>query len=182
MTDSPDRTSGDRHGGSQHADLVAEVIQDQKRRQEVREKSQRPPGGGDTPFFLQVSLLVTGTLFFYLLFFSPTWIAPTAPPEIAAEKVEANLKFYVYMLIKRVEAYEEANGMLPTDLAAIPGVKPGTEYVRLTSTDYRIRYTDDELTITYQSSQPPEDFLGDAGGWVLGGAEGASGAAAGGGA
>ena len=53
-------------------------------------------------------------------------------------------------------------------------MKPGTEYVRLTARDYRIRFTDGDVSVMYESSVDPASFLGDAGTAVLGGGVGAS--------
>lgn len=163
----PDRPPSD----SEHAKVLAEVMEDQKRRKEARDatKTTREDERSDTSFFVQVGLLVSGTFFFYLLFFSPTWIAPDPAPEITAERTEDSLRFYLFMLARQVDAFQEENGRLPESIDEIPATKPGTEYVRLTARDYRIRYTDGQVTVTYESSQDPDDFLGGAEGSVLGG-------------
>lgn len=179
MTDPADPKGRAPQSDSEHARVLSEVLEDQKRREEARAKTDRPPpgSGSDTSFFLQVGLLVSGTLFFYLLFFSPTWIAPDPAPAIAVERQEDNLRFYLFMIAKQVDAFRTTEGRLPDTVEEIPGVKPGTEYVRLSSRDYRIRFTAGEVTVTYESNQDPDTFLGDAENAVLGGgARGAGGA------
>lgn len=154
----------------EHARVLAEVIEDQKRREGARDAAGRRPERSDTSFFVQVGLLASGTFFFYLLFFSPTWIAPDPGTEISAERTHENLRFYLFMMAKQVESFRVAEGRLPERTEEIPGVKPGTEYVQLSSGDYRIEFTDGETTLTYESSEDPATFLGDAGSVVLGGA------------
>lgn len=153
--------------GSEHAKVLAEVLDDQKRRKEARDKRE-PRSSGESSFYVQVALLVSATFFFYLLFFSPTWIAPAPAAEITVEREEDNLRFYLFMLARQVDAFRSEQGRLPATVEEIPGVKPGTEYVRLSPRDYRIRFSAGPVSVTYESSQDPDEFLGDAEGSVLG--------------
>lgn len=160
--DEPERDSP-----SEHAKVLAEVLDDQKRRKEARAASTRR-GRTDTSFFVQVGLLVSATFFFYLLFFSPTWIAPDPAPPISAERTEDSLRFYLFTLARQVDAFREERGRLPDSVDELAGAKPGTEYVRLTARDYRIRYTSGDVSMLYESTQDVNEFLGDAEGAVLG--------------
>ncbi|MGD2067957.1 MAG: hypothetical protein PVI57_04670 [Gemmatimonadota bacterium] len=160
----PDAPEGD--SPSEHAKVLAEVLDDQKRRKEARATARR--GRSDTSFFVQVALLVSATFFFYLLFFSPTWIAPGPAPEISVERTEDSLRFYLFTLARQIDAFREERGRLPDGIDELSGAKPGTEYVRLTARDYRIRYTSGDVSMLYESTQDVEEFLGDAESAVLG--------------
>lgn len=168
MTDSDSRAGPDSGGSSEHAQILSEVLEDQKKRQEARDAGTAPRPGHDTSFFVQVALLVSSVLFFYLLFFSPTWIAPDPAPEITVERTEANIRWYLYTLIPKVDDFREENGRLPEDLEEIPDARPGTVYARTGPGSYQLSFADGPVMVTYRSTEPPDDFLGDAASVVLG--------------
>lgn len=164
----PDRL--DPVSDSEHARIVAEVLEDQARRRAARDAAKHRPEDTDTSFFVQVGLLLAGTFFFYLLFFSPTWIAPTAPAPIAAAQVEDGLRFHMAIVARHVEAFQNDEGRLPTSLEELEGVaNKGVDYVRLDTATFEIRATTGDTSLRYVSSQPLEDFYEDAGSRILGG-------------
>jgi hypothetical protein len=160
--DAPDDRSDDRID-SEHARIVAEVLEDQARRKAVREALDTLPGDdSDRSFFVQVGLLVTGTFFFYLLFFSPTWIAPTAPDPITAEQTEDGLRFAIAFTASRIESFRTEQGRLPQSIDEVGGARDGVEYQRLDQDTFVVRATTGATTLHYVSTVPLADFVGDA--------------------
>jgi len=168
MTDSDSRARSDSGDRSEHAQVLSEVLEDQKRRKEARDAGAVAKPGRDTSFFVQVALLVSSVLFFYLLFFSPTWIAPEPAPDITVERTEANIRWYLYTLIPQIDEFQEENSRLPENLDEIPDARPGTIYARPGPGSYQLGFADGPVTVTYRSSDDPDDFLGDAASVVLG--------------
>lgn len=162
----PDRTPP--LSDSEHARIVAEVLEDQARRRATREASAHPTENTDTSFFVQVGLLVTGTFFFYLLFFSPAWIAPTSAEPIAAAHLEEGLRFHMSVVARHVEAYRDEAGRLPTSLQELEGVaQEGVEYRRLDTDTFEIRARAGDESLRYVSTQPLEEFYGGVGSRIL---------------
>lgn len=149
---------------SEHARIVKEVLEDQARRRAVREAADAARAEDvDTSFFVQVGFLVTATLFFYLLFFSPAWIAPTAPDPVPAAQVEDGLRFAIYMTAEQVESFRDSEGRLPASMEELPGgERPGVVYERLDAETFSLRATTGETSLRYVSSQPLAEFLGGA--------------------
>lgn len=149
---------------SEHARIVKEVLEDQARRRAVREAADAARvEERDTSFFVQVGLLVTATLFFYLLFFSPSWIAPAAPDPIPAAQVQDGLRYVIAVTARQVEAFRRAEGRLPASATELSGGPPsGVEYERLDSDTFAVRATTGDTTLRYVSSEPLSEFLGDA--------------------
>lgn len=155
---------------SEHARIVAEVLEDQTRRRAVRDAARARPDDSDTSFFVQVGLLVTGTFFFYLLFFSPTWIAPTRAEPIAAAHVEEGLRFQIYLTANRVRAYLDEEGRLPASLDELEGAaREGVEYRRIDAGTFEVRAATGSTSLRYVSTQPLSEFYGDAGARIMGG-------------
>lgn len=153
---------------SEHARIVAEVLEDQARRRAARETSDRASDDADTSFFVQVGLLVTGTFFFYLLFFSPAWIAPTAAEPIAAAHVEEGLRFHMSVVARHVEAFRNEEGRLPASLEEVGGLaKEGVRYRRVDEQTFEIRALSGSTNLSYVSTQPLEEFYDGAGSRIL---------------
>ena len=171
MPEPSDRPKTEPVSAAEREKILAEVLEDQRARKEARARQPRPPGA-DAPFFAQVGLLFGGTLFFYLLFFSPSWIAPAAAPPIRAERVEDNLRVYLSIVAPQIDAYETREGRLPETIERLPGVREGTEYVPISSGDYRIAVSSDGVAVTYESSQDLTEFAGMSTDRVMGAAVG----------
>lgn len=163
MTPDPSDRNRNQTEGSEHARILTEVMEDQKRRRSQRDEAdQGRPTSADTSFFVQVALLVTGTFFFYLLFFSPTWIAPTTPEPIAQERVDDGLRMAIVLAVRQVEAFEDQRGRLPDNLREIDFARDGLEYERIDARTYRVRASRDSASITYDSTQSLSEFASDA--------------------
>lgn len=167
MHDPSDRERSEPVPASERERILREVLDDQRARREARERRKARPPGGDRPFFVQVGLLVSGTLFFYLLFFSPSWIVPAAAPPITEARTDSNLRVYLSIVARQIDAYRDREGQLPATVADLPGVRQGTEYMT-TSQGYRIGYSHGEVEVTYESSQDLTEFAGGATARVLG--------------
>lgn len=156
---------------SEHARIVAEVLEDQARRKAVRESASAKPDEVETSFFVQVGLLVTGTFFFYLLFFSPTWIAPTAAEPVSTAQVETGLRFQIVLAARHVEAFREREGRLPRSLDEIEEApRDGVDYRRLDAGTFEITAAAGDADLRYVSTQALEDFADGVQRRVLGGA------------
>jgi hypothetical protein len=162
VSDRESRPADGAGSGSEHARVVAEVLEDQKRRREAQAAvAQRRASARDTSFFVQVAALVSGTLFFYLLFFSPAWITPNAPPEIAAETRMAGVRLRIATVQAQIDAFREREGRLPRSLDDLEAPMARLEYVPIGGSGYQLRY-EGEPPVTYTSSQDPAEFLGSA--------------------
>lgn len=166
MSETPTPDRNDPVSDSEHARIVAEVLEDQARRRAVRET--REPEDPDTSFFVQVGLLVTGTFFFYLLFFSPAWIAPTAAEPIAAAQVEEGLRFHISVVARNVEAFRDEQGRLPSSIEELGGIaKEGVRYQRIDESTFEIRAVSGDTSLRYVSTQPLAEFYAEAGARIL---------------
>jgi len=154
---------------SEHARIVAEVLEDQARRSAVREAADVSQAEeSDKPFFLQVGLLVAGTFFFYLLFFSPAWIAPTASDPISAEATEDGLRLAIYTTASQIEEFRSQQGRLPRSMEELSLSREGVTYERVDAETFVVLATTGDTTLRYESTEPLDEFVGNAWGRVLG--------------
>jgi hypothetical protein len=168
MNENVTNDRSDRATGSEHARIVAEVMQDQARRQAVREAADAARADeSDATFFVQVGLLVAGTFFFYLLFFSPTWIAPAASDPISAQATEDGLRAAIYLTANQIEDFRNRQGRLPRTMAELSGdeepsgARGNVRYERIDENLFVIQASTGTTTLEYVSSEPLGEFVGD---------------------
>jgi len=172
---------------SEHARIVAEVMQDQARRRAVRQAAETARAEeSDASFFVQVGLLVAGTFFFYLLFFSPTWIAPATSDPVSAQATEDGLRVAIYLTATQIEDFRNRQGRLPRTMNELTGVDPNAggassgpqelggmrgnvRYERVGEDFFMVQASTGTTTLQYLSSEPLDEFVGDTWNRVLGG-------------
>lgn len=159
----------DKRLDSEHARIVAEVLEDQARRRAVRASKTGAVGDSDTSFFVQVGLLVAGTFFFYLLFFSPTWIAPTRPDPISAQAVEDGLRVAIYRTATEIQSFRNQEGRLPRTIEEVSGPRDGVEYQQIDTDTFVVQATTGQTTLRYVSTESLPAFVGDTFERMLGG-------------
>ena len=154
---------------SEHARIVAEVLEDQARRRAVREAADVSRAEeSDKSFFLQVGLLVAGTFFFYLLFFSPAWVAPTASDPISVQATEDGLRVAIYTTASQIQEFRSQQGRLPRSMEELSVSREGVTYERVDAETFVVLATTGGTTLRYVSTEPLDEFVGNAWSRVLG--------------
>lgn len=92
------------------------------------------------------------------LFLQPAWLFPRAP-EQSQELRDASLRVRMYVEIDKIERFKSAKGSYPDDLTEAAVDTAGLVYV-LSGNDYTLTGTDRGLSLTYFSTTPPKEFLG----------------------
>lgn len=147
--------------GSEAADLVSEVLQDAKRREEAR--SRKAPVGRSRQRFAAVSLPLAGAFSFYIWFGNPAWVTPTMPDPVNAEKAEASLRVAMFYEAQRIESFRQESGRLPDSLGELGGTPPAEmTYQRVDARTYQLTGQNRGVTLTFNSDQAIQQFVGDA--------------------
>ena len=147
--------------GSETADLVSEVLEDAARREEVR--GRKAPVGRSRQRVAAVSLPLAGALSFYLWFGNPAWVTPTMPDPVTAERAEAGLRVGMYFEAQKIETFREQTGRLPDTLDELGGTAPAEmTYQRIDARTYRLIGQSRGVTLTFNSDQAIQQFVGDA--------------------
>jgi hypothetical protein len=151
-----------RSTGYETADLVSEVLQDAQRREEARSKKAGPIGRSRQRA-AAISLPLAGAFSFYLWFGHPSWVTPTLPPPPSAEAAEAGLRVGMYFQAQKIETYRAQNGRLPDTLEELGGsAPPEMTYTRIDARTYRLVGQSRGVTLTFNSEEAIQQFLGDA--------------------
>ena len=149
--------------GSKRAEVLAEVIEDQARREAAREAATVARSKAtDSGLFMQVSLLVFGTFFFYLLLFSPGWIAPPGPDPITAAAIDDGLRVSIFLTARQIETFRENEGRLPANIDEAGGGRAGVVYRRIDARTFQLSATTRDTALTYVSTDALEEFIGSA--------------------
>lgn len=147
--------------GSETADLVSEVLQDAKRREEAR--TRKAPLGRNRQRVAAVSLPLAGVFSFYLWFGQPAWVTPTMPDPVTAEKAEAGLRVAMFFEVQKIEEFRQKSGRIPDDLTELGGTPPREmTYQRVDARTYQIVGQSRGVTLTFNSDQAIQQFVGDA--------------------
>ena len=74
---------------------------------------------------------------------------------------DANARFTLYLLSRRVESFRKTNGRYPTDLSAVQGLPlVSVRYALLSEQLYELRARDGDHELVFRSDQPVDQFLG----------------------
>ncbi len=147
--------------GAETADLVSEVLQDAKRREEAR--TRKAPIGRNRQRVAAVSLPLAGAFSFYLWFGNPAWVTPTMPDPITTEKAEAGLRVAMFFEAQKIESFRSQSGRLPDTLSELGGTAPPEmTYQRLDARTYSLVGQSRGVTLTFNSDQAIQQFVGDA--------------------
>ncbi len=155
--------------GNETADLVAQVLEEQQRREAAQSKA--PPSRSRTRV-AAISLPVLASFSFYLWFATPAWVTPTVPDPVPPAQAQAGLRVAMYFQIQRIEAFRQQNGRLPDTLEETGNAPAEMTYERLDARTYRLSGSSRGTSLTYESTQPPREFVGDAMGTLGIGARG----------
>ena len=150
----------ERKSGSEYADALSDVLDDQHKREERRQQV------APHPTRRQLSPMVAPALAaisFWLWVFPPAPLQPTPPPQGPVAVQEAGLRMEMSAQLARIQRFVRDNGRLPSSLqetqeAALTGV----EYIPLADSTFRLRGNIGGVTIDYVSTQPAEELLRDA--------------------
>jgi hypothetical protein len=150
-----------RSTGYETADLVSEVLKDAAQREEIR--SRKAPMGRNRQRVAAVSLPLAGAFSFYLWFGQPAWVTPTLPDPVTTEAAEAGLRVGMYFQARRIEEFRDRNGRLPESLEELGGTPPSEmTYQRLDARTYQLMGQSRGATLTFNSDQAIQEFVGDA--------------------
>ena len=158
----PPRRDLKRSTGSETADLVSEVLKDAKHREEVRSRKQLPPGR-NRQRVAAVSLPLAGAFSFYLWFGQPSWVRANVADPIDPQVASAGLRVGMYFQVRRIEEFRQRTGRVPDSLEELGGsAPPEMTYQRVDSGTYRLVGESRGTTLTFNSNEPIEQFVGDA--------------------
>ena len=89
----------------------------------------------------------------------PEWFFPKERVE-TPEIQDASLRLLIYREIIHVEQFRRANGRLPNSLREAGGGENGVEY-SMEGGGYRLKARNGAIELTYNSSTPAGEFVGD---------------------
>ena len=148
--------------GAESADLVAEVLKDAAARDQARERREAPKVGRTRQRVVAVSLPLADTFSFYLWFGNPSWVTPTMPDPVTAETAEAGLRVAMFFEAQKIENFRHQAGRLPDSFEEV-GAPPGEmAYQRLDAQTYQLVGRGRGVTLTFNSDQAIQQFVGNA--------------------
>ena len=148
--------------GSETADLVSEILDDAARREEARTKKAEPVGRHRQKV-AAVSLPLVGAFSFYLWFGNPAWVTPTMPDPVTTELAEAGLRVAMFFEAQKIENFRRETGRLPDTLEELGGTAPSEmRYQRVDARIYQLVRQSRGVTLTFNSDQAIQQFMGDA--------------------
>jgi hypothetical protein len=141
---------------------VAEVLKDAKERDEAARRRQVTRVGATRQKVVAVSLPLAGAFSFYLWFGNPSWVTPTMPDPITTEAADAGLRVAMYFQVQKIEDFRRENGRLPDALEEMGAVHPEMTYRRLDAQSYQLDGQSRGVTLTFNSNEAIQQFVGDA--------------------
>ena len=114
-------------------------------------------------------LIVTAVICVPLLALSVySWVArpefiwgPRALP-VPSLRRDANTRFSMFLLARRIQSYGRTEGALPSSLAAIGSRVPGVSYAVVSDSVFELRAEEGGKPIVFRSDASLSDFLGNA--------------------
>jgi hypothetical protein len=103
-----------------------------------------------------------GAFSFYLWFGNPAWVTPTLPDPVTTEAAEAGLRVAMFFEAQRIEEFRQRMGRLPDTLAELGPAPPEMTYQRRDAQTYRLTGQSRGVTLTFDSGQAIQQFVGDA--------------------
>lgn len=90
----------------------------------------------------------------------PAFIWGAAIEPLPPERVEANLRFAMYLFAQRIEQYRAEEGGYPPSLDAVGDSVPGVYYMPVSDSVFELRATQPGRAIVFRSNESPDTFLG----------------------
>ncbi len=145
------------------ASALADVLEDQALKARRRAEASKPMAWRTGPLLLG-ALAFLSALSVYLWFGNPAWLEPAAPEPQSPAVQDAGLRMEVYLQALRVEEFLKEEGRLPNSLEEAGDPFTQVSYERLDRERYRMSLAgpDFDLTVTYLSTEPLDEFLGNA--------------------
>ena len=145
--------------GQERAAALVAVLRDQAEKEEAGHKAQqtlkRRTRRGN------VSLAVSVFMAAWVWIFPPDTIRIERPPEPTVAEEEASLRRAIFLQNSAIQQYRIKNGHIPEELEEAGPAFDGMEYIQLTRREYRLRGRSERVTLSYSSTEPIEDFVGD---------------------
>ncbi|HEX7939167.1 MAG TPA: hypothetical protein VF483_09270 [Gemmatimonadaceae bacterium] len=90
----------------------------------------------------------------------PEFVFGADPNNVSEVRRDANLRFTMFLLSRRVETIKNRTHRLPDNLATIPGAPKGVTYARLTDSVFELRGKENGKDVVFRSDESAEQFLG----------------------
>ena len=145
---------------SERDSALAAVLRDQTEKAEVEAHARKVRVRRQRPVLPHLTLIIATAVSLWIWSWPPDVlrIAPPDPP--AVEEEESTLRLVMYFQVQKIEQYLLDTGGVPLALDEAGPVFEGMEYVRLTSSDYRIFGRTGRVTLSYSSVDPLDIFVG----------------------
>jgi hypothetical protein len=137
-------------------DVMSHAVEVEK---EVRKSSGPPKASSFRGVLLVLSFMMlafTG----YAYAAKPEFIFGANPNNVSEVRRDANVRFTMYLLSRRVESYKKTANRLPNSLAEISGAPAGVTYSRLSDTVFELRAKEGLKDVVLRSDEPASRFLG----------------------
>ena len=154
-------TTSDPAAGSEIAEALVDVMQDQAHRAKARAEVSGPRAKRAGPV-LGVLLVLLSLFSAYLWFGSPAVLQPEPLDPITPELEAAGLRMEVFLQASAVEEFQAREGRLPTTLAEAGDPYTEVVFEAVGANRYRLRLSSPSTTVEYDSVDPLEGFLGNA--------------------
>jgi hypothetical protein len=81
---------------------------------------------------------------------------------VSPQRREANVRFAMFLLARRIQSYRNIEGALPSSLAAVGSHTPGLSYAVVSDSVFELRAIERDTAIVFRSDARVSDFLGSA--------------------
>ena len=145
--------------GQERAAALVAVLKDQAEKEETAVRGQmtlkRRTRRGN------VALAVSAFMAAWVWIFPPDAIRIERPPEPTVAEEEASLRRTMFLQNSAIQHYRIENGRIPDGLEQAGPTFDGMEYIQLTRREYRLRGRSERVILSYSSTEPIEEFVGD---------------------
>jgi hypothetical protein len=138
-------------------DVMSHAVEVEK---DMRKVSAPPAESGFARGVLLVLSLVMLAFTVYAYAAKPEFIFGADPNRVSEVRRDANVRFTMYLLSRRVESYKTTAHRLPDDLSIIAGAPKGVSYARLSDSVFELRAKESGKEIVFRSDEPADRFLG----------------------
>ena len=133
-----------------------DVVEEQQQKRSQRDAPEQTPARKIGFWTISLGILLASGLAVSL---HPEWFFPKERVE-TPQIQDASLRLLIYREIIHVEQFRRANGRLPNSLAEAGGGGNGVEY-SIEGGGYLLKARNGPIELTYSSSTPPGEFVGD---------------------
>ncbi len=145
--------------GQERAAALVAVLRDQAEKEETAVRAhmtlKRRTRRGN------VALAVSAFMAVWVWIFPPDAIRIERPSGPTVAEEEASLRRAMFLQNSAIQQYRIENGRIPDGLEQAGPAFDGMEYIQLTRREYRLRGRSERLMLSYSSTEPIEEFVGD---------------------